>query len=304
MSTRSSRNAFTLVELLVVIAIIGILIALLLPAVQQAREAARRMSCSNNLKQIDLSIHNFHDTFGELPYAVRDRAEGDDGDTYRSGWIQILPFMEKDAVAQRWDPNERPESTVDNDGDGWSNGTLQQETIPTYLCPTMTMPTEELSDNRGPSSYQFCTSSSQSTYDLAYYGSEADGAIIPSYTNPSHAYAPQHYGDPTKLRDLTDGTSNTFMVGETDFTPEGVPSSSYGAVWAYGYTYGWGTGYNSFDDHDEATGTKIGGFRSQHPGGAHFALGDGSVRFVPATLDRDIYLAMFTRAGSEVAQLP
>ncbi|CAE7514042.1 unnamed protein product, partial [Symbiodinium sp. CCMP2456] len=141
MSTRSSRNAFTLVELLVVIAIIGILIALLLPAVQQAREAARRMSCSNQLKQVGLAMHNFHDTFGEFPFAMRDREEGSSVATYDTGWIQILPFLEQDAVASRWDPEERRNSTVDTDGDGWTNALLQQEIIPSYLCPTMTMPT-------------------------------------------------------------------------------------------------------------------------------------------------------------------
>lgn len=128
---RRSRRGFTLVELLVVIAIIGILVALLLPAVQSAREAARRMSCSNNLKQISLAAHNFHDTYKEFPYATRDRLSGDDGDTWSTGFIQILPFLEADAMAQLWDPNEPRDSTVDANGDGWTNALLQQEIIPT-----------------------------------------------------------------------------------------------------------------------------------------------------------------------------
>ncbi|MHC2068098.1 DUF1559 domain-containing protein [Bremerella sp. T1] len=312
MSTRSSRNAFTLVELLVVIAIIGILIALLLPAVQQAREAARRMSCSNQLKQVGLAMHNFHDTFGEFPFAMRDREEGSSVATYDTGWIQILPFLEQDAVASRWDPEERRNSTVDTDGDGWTNALLQQEIIPSYLCPTMTMPTGPVggSENRAPSSYQFCTFSDiDLQYGYAYRASgvpepACDGAIIltKTFTDSDNPAGPNHR-DATKFRDMTDGTSNTFMVGETDFTPRGVPSTEYGAIWSYGYFYGWGSSYHPFNKHDHTT-TTYGGFRSQHPGGAHFGLVDGSVRFVAETLNEDIYHAMFTRSGSEVAQLP
>lgn len=314
MSTRSSRSAFTLVELLVVIAIIGVLIALLLPAVQQAREAARRMSCSNQLKQIGLAIHNHHDTFGELPYAYRNRLDGDDGATYTTGWIQILPFLEKDAIAQRWDRFETKNSTADNDGDGWTNAMLQKEVIPSYLCPTMTMPNGPVysaSEDRAPSSYQFCTASNYEIKDSFVYppsGGEiaADGAIIitknKNYLGSNESPGPNHR-DPTKFRDITDGTSNTFMVGETDFTPQGVPSTDMGSIWSYGYLYGWGSSYYKFNKHDHAS-PPFGAFRSQHPGGAHFALVDGSVRFVAETLDADTYHAMFTRAGGEVAPLP
>lgn len=305
MSTKSSRTAFTLVELLVVIAIIGILIALLLPAVQQAREAARRMSCSNQVKQIGLATHNFHDTYGEFPYASRDRLPGDDGNTYATGWIQILPFLEQDAVARRWDPEEPRNSTTDTDGDGWTNATLQQEIIPSYLCPSMVMPNGDLAENRAPSSYQFCSGSVDISliHYAVYYGLDEpgyDGAIIPIKTNGTPG--PNHR-DPTSFRDIVDGTSNTFLVGETDFMPEGVPSTSYGAVWAYGYLYGWGSTYHPLNKHDH-TSTAYGGFRSQHPGGAMFSLADGSVRFVAETIDTDVYNAIGTRAGGEVAQLP
>ena len=226
-----SRKGFTLVELLVVIAIIGILVALLLPAVQSAREAARRMSCSNNLKQISLAAHNFHDTYKEFPYATRDRLEGDDGDTWSTGFIQLLPFLEADAMAQLWDPSEPRHSTVDADGDGWTNAQLQQQSIPTYLCSSMVLPAGPLggTEDRGPSSYLFCAgtpSSAMLHYGAYYPGGEPafNGAIIPvkTYIAPPTGAGPNHRR-PTKFRDIIDGTSNTLLAGETDFMPRGTP---------------------------------------------------------------------------------
>ena len=309
-SKRSSRQGFTLVELLVVIAIIGILVALLLPAVQAAREAARRMSCSNQIKQISLATHNFHDTYKQFPYATRDRLEGDTGDTWATGHIQILPFLEGDAVAQRWDPEEPRNSTVDTDGDGWTNALLQQEVIPTYMCPTMTMPTGPLTaEDRAPMSYLW-NAGSQDVALLHYaifYGvpePQYNGAIVPVKTYVASGSSPgPNHRQPTSFRDILDGTSNTFMVGETDFAPQGAPSTLYGGVWAYGYIgYSWGSAYHPFNKHDWTT-TVYGAFRSQHPGGAQFALSDGSVRFVAETIDHTVYQAYATRHGGEVAAL-
>lgn len=316
MSLHRSRNrkGFTLVELLVVIAIIGILVALLLPAVQSAREAARRMQCGNQLKQISLATHNFNDTYKEFPYATRDRLEGDDGNTWSTGFIQILPFLEADAMAQLWDPDEPRNSTVDTDGDGWTNALLQQETIPTYLCPSMVMPSGQLgaAENRGPSSYLFCAGTHSPVmlhYGAYFPGGEPafDGAIVPvkTYVAPPFGAGPNHR-KPTKFRDIIDGTSNTLLAGETDFMPRGLPSTDMGAVWAYGYIgYAWGTTDRKLNDHDiPTTAGTYGCFRSQHPGGVQFAIADGSVRFLPETIEHSVYQAVSTRAQGEAVSLP
>ncbi len=325
----SRRRGFTLIELLVVIAIIAILIALLLPAVQQAREAARRTQCKNNIKQIGLATHNFHDTFNYLPAACRqwdiaaatqyardyaaDIAAGNDGssvprptDAYNTGFIDILPFLEKDDVARRWDPTLTRSSTVDSDGDGYTNAMLQQMIIPTLLCPTMTLPTGPLgnTENRAPASYIW----SSGTPDAQQYAygtptkPKSNGAVVPVYQRGIYneaAYGPNH--KETKLRDITDGTSNTFMVGETDFMPQGVPSTSYGAAWAWGYMfYSTGSTYIRFNKHDNTT-VPYGAFRSQHAGGGHFAMCDGGVKFFSESIDYNLYQSLSTRAGGEVA---
>ncbi|MBI2478946.1 MAG: DUF1559 domain-containing protein [Planctomycetia bacterium] len=319
-SSRSVRRGFTLVELLVVIAIIGILVALLLPAVQSAREAARRMSCSNQLKQISLATHNYHDTYKKFPWAViedNDFISGgpaNPGSTWTPGHIQVLPFLEADAMAQLWDSSEPRNSTNDADGDGWTNALLQQEIIPTYLCPSMVMPNGLLgTENRAPCSYLW--SAGDADVALLHYAASYsvpepryNGAIVP-FKNESGGVNGR--GN-TSMRDIIDGTSNTFLMGETDFMPRGVPSTYYGGVWAYGYLgYSWGTSFHPLNKHDWTTSV-YGAFRSQHPGGAQFALADGSVRFVAETIDHHpvgdvaypgVYQAVSTRDLGEAATL-
>jgi prepilin-type N-terminal cleavage/methylation domain-containing protein len=183
----TDRRGFTLIELLVVIAIIAVLISLLLPAVQQAREAARRSQCKNNLKQITLATHMFHDTFNKFPYAARDLWPGESVANWGTGLSQILPYLEQDAIAKRWDPKLARNSTVDTDGDTYTNAILQQMTIPTFLCPTMNMPSAPLTENRAPCSYLFSAGTPEAS--LLHYGatepdfesSEQNTKIAPRY---------------------------------------------------------------------------------------------------------------------------
>ncbi|MDY3554368.1 DUF1559 domain-containing protein [Gemmata sp. JC717] len=303
--TRVPRRAFTLIELLVVMAIIAILIGLLLPAVQKVRAAAARLKCSNNLKQIALACHNYHDANQQFPYASTDRQPGETASTYVTGFILIMPYLEQDNVARRWNPKLARNSTDDSDGDGYTNAALQQTQIPTYTCPAMTPPSGPLggAENRAPSSYLF-SSGTQDPMLYAYYGffgaSEPafDGAIIPTR---DRGYTPTTVCPaPTRIAMITDGTSNTLLVGESDFKPRGVPSTELGAIWSYGYIgYTFGSTVHPFNKHNN-TSTLYGAFRSEHTGGANFAFADGSVSFIRDGINQQTFQWMSTRAGGEV----
>jgi prepilin-type N-terminal cleavage/methylation domain-containing protein/prepilin-type processing-associated H-X9-DG protein len=304
------RLGFTLIELLVVIAIIAILIALLVPAVQKVREAAARTQCLNNLKQVALATQNYHDAYKSFPYAARDYQPYETTASYDTGFIKIMPFLEQDAVAKRWDPKLPRNSTIDNDGDGYTNAMLQKMLIPTYVCPSMSPPSGTLggAEQRAYCSYLF-NAGSWDCQLYAYWSMYGlpeppafDGAIIPIYS-PENTAGPRKNTAPTRMGSMSDGTSNTFLVGETDFKPKGVPSTEMGGIWGYGYIgYTYGSTFHPFNKHDN-TATVYGAFRSEHSGGCNFALVDGSVRFVTNSVTLAVYRAYSTRAGNEVASL-
>jgi prepilin-type N-terminal cleavage/methylation domain-containing protein len=284
------QRGFTLIELLVVIAIIAVLIALLLPAVQQARESARRTQCKNNLKQIVLAVHNYHDTFSILPNT---EVGGTGAYDRASAFLAILPYLDQSTLYTRYDANAGNAVAF--------NMEVVSQRIPAYLCPSATFRRQVPisgcdANNRAPATYALSTGSGDPWGTLAT-GNPHNGMFV----NPGSGR--------TSLRDLTDGTSNTLAIGEAawnigDYLFTSGPCSGQQR---WGFTY-WSSPYPlSIAFTTQAPfNPKSGGanvlsrFRSEHVGGAQFALADGSVRLVTENIDQNLLNALATRAGGEV----
>ena len=283
---------FTLIELLVVIAIIGILIAMLLPAIQAAREAARRMQCSNNLRQISIGTHLYCDSHGSLPPA-RTIVDGG-GMAFGSTLLIILPYVEQAATLVVYDPEA---GILDEKNRG-----VATTPIPIYRCPSMvltrTVPDFECTGEYGaPGSYAISTGTNHTLQ-----------------THTGVMVRPEE--GPIAIKDVVDGTSNTIMFGEFDFGLEGLPwlscspSRSTGcggrsqwAVGVHGGGWTWGSTLGEFNPTVYTKGTSYAfNFRSDHPGGVNFAMVDGSVRFVNEAVQHDTLDAFATRAGEEIIE--
>ncbi|MBA4191635.1 MAG: prepilin-type cleavage/methylation domain-containing protein [Planctomycetaceae bacterium] len=296
----NARRGFTLIELLVVIAIIAILIGLLLPAVQKVREAAARAKCQNNLKQIGLALHNYHDATQQFPPGA--------GTANGLSWrVYILPYIEQDVLYRKFDL-----------GPGaWNGGTNKEgpskmvhalNRVPAYNCPSVPVilasnGSSKLGDGR-------------QTYTSDYHGvagpkgtNPASSAAYSVDANPSGngGFALQGIlGKDSKARfgSLADGTSNTLMVGEVSVRlSSGAVLDSDGADWVRGMS---GNGMAACRNVQNAINTSYNGvyndisFGSPHTGGAQFVMGDGSVRFLQASVDLALYKATASMDGGEV----
>ncbi|EAQ82704.1 DUF1559 family PulG-like putative transporter [Blastopirellula marina] len=306
------RFAFTLVELLVVIAIIGVLIALLLPAVQQAREAARRMQCSNNLKQMALAMHNYHDTYQYFPIGTYQfDASGFYTNRAFMGWsIGILGFIEQQNLFDRYDSSNGSLSSV--------NQFVRESVISTYNCPSDPNAGQLFEPATGAccgrkfasSSYRGISGRSEGVNyfdDIRHIrvAKKEDGGILTALEEGGRA---------SRFADITDGTSNTFLVGEAHAT--GSPERS--TFWAHTFTsYALGSitvgypaptfGITDYSNcvavaNDQGVGVDackryLG---SMHTGGVQFARADGSVSFTSETIDQAILGGHATASGSEV----
>jgi len=310
--------AFTLVELLVVIAIIGVLIALLLPAVQQAREAARRSQCRNNLKQMGLALHNYHDVYGSLPPAtVRAPYTTSAGWFGKPGWgwgSLILPFVEQDALHEALGVSI---NRLENYATIPNGVALTQTKLPVYLCPSS--PIDDLNAKFKKNAFDAADVPASSNYK-AVFGSFNEGATSGGPSDcPSGWYRGYCFnaetglfggGSKVKFRDITDGTSNTLAIGEVTYGDLGDGVDRMASVWVGMYN---GSGYSGNDSVvrvlseslADTTARRINGtfrnsFSSHHPGGAQFLFGDGSVHFLPETIDGQASEDLADRADGNV----
>jgi prepilin-type N-terminal cleavage/methylation domain-containing protein/prepilin-type processing-associated H-X9-DG protein len=309
MSRNTNHTAFTLIELLVVIAIIGLLIALLVPAVQKVREAAARLQCLNNLKQIGLGCHGFHDAKKAFPPGYLASVPYIDGETDTSpgwGWgAFILPFLEQEVVFRRLDFTQPVQNCV-----------AIQTMLPVYLCPSDNLPSSAFSvpDAFGnsvalaaPSSYKGCVGGDESSTS----GPSGLGMLFRNSR--------------IRMTEVRDGTSNTILVGEHAWGNAngiwaGVPAGAVTMRGAQnpnpGSQSSWGPAADLVLAHshlNNATSDADGGlddFASLHSGGSNFLFADGSVHFIRSipgdnpdgtyTPDSLAFQALGTRARGEI----
>ena len=311
MAVRVRKQGFTLVELLVVIAIIGILVGLLLPAVQAAREAARRMQCSNNLKQIGLSLHNYESSYKVFPAGniVNNRNGVVSGD----GWTwhaRILPFVEQTALYNQ------VSSVMGTDIGGTTSAPQllagRDTRLSFFQCPTHPDGVANPSKN----GYQLSTYNAVCGSTTFNDGAEVDNFNAIAYRGNGMFFL----NSKVRFGDITDGTTNTFLVAEVQDELKGSPNSNRwpGSDRKYCFSGG-GDGNPPTDITEYLVGMESNdpinanirdssGFYnntgeyagSYHTGGAQFVLGDGSVRFISQNIDMPTYRALSTRNGGEV----
>lgn len=307
-----SRRGFTLTEVLVAVSIIAILIALLLPAVQAARESARRIACQNNLKQIDLALTLYEASHGRFP-AGRVGCDDSGGRSARlhcqpgmstqqktgaSGFVTLLPFLEQAALSRQIAVDSGGLWNRDVDDLAWYGSPNKwrgvKQHLSVYWCPSE--PSEKQSRVYAPvraatSTYAFCS------------GSLGPGTpeLDVKYANNGVFYYAHH----TRRNEISDGLSNTVLVGEVSH-PNTWESSN---VWTYAIANA-DCLRNTANPLNLPPGAGVveelrnGAFASRHSQGAYFAFGDGRIAFIQEGVDLTVYQAVSTRSGAEVVPLP
>ncbi len=339
---RARRSAFTLIELLVVIAIIAILIALLLPAVQQAREAARRTQCKNQMRQVAVAIHNYESSVGCFPPGQVRLSLTTWSMPRVRGWslyVQLLPYFEQAALYKQWDFAD----PLTN----YKSSTRAGTVLSVLICPSANLqnPYNDAGDLHALTSYGG-NGGTQSHPPDKLSGDGIFSSVGPPITMPTTLQHPI-----VRPRDVTDGLSNTLLLGErshvdpnydtfttlsqfnykmgawghwapsggnyglTDVTLSSLAPINYQVPWAFGasgaptdgavFKTGSGADTNRLPPNTEsdfgAETLRLCAIGSQHPGGAHVALADGSVRFLSENMSHTVLAYVSTRAGGEVA---
>jgi prepilin-type N-terminal cleavage/methylation domain-containing protein/prepilin-type processing-associated H-X9-DG protein len=320
--TRSRRAGFTLIELLVVIAIIAILIGLLLPAVQKVREAAARMSCSNNLHQLALAAHNYHDANGffapawrnPTPFTTFTNVIQDppllDAPRFTNCLIELLPYIEQDNLQKNW-------NWTDINANRGPDGSVSSQVVKIFLCPS------------SPLAPQPKATVSGNVYGLNSYAGVAGRYSFRAFVGSAFTISNDgifYINSRVKMTAITDGTSNTFLFGERYHRDPNF-DRMYTNFPIIGWSgWAWCDQGNAIGDFlvgaaqpinwmipDSATGPnsssnpwvqqRLSTMGSGHTGGANVAMADGSVRFVRDSVPLPILQAFCTRAGSEIANL-
>jgi prepilin-type N-terminal cleavage/methylation domain-containing protein/prepilin-type processing-associated H-X9-DG protein len=300
------RHGFTLIELLVVIAIIAVLIGLLVPAVQKVREAGNRIACSNNVKQLGLALHSYHDAMHKLP------AGGQSTGNLTSWLVYILPYIEQDNLSKQYDLTQSYlSSTGGRAASSYNNLAVGAQKVKIFYCPSGT---DALSGSNGENHAGVNNPSTHYYGNMGPTGTGSTGTGSITYSSvgagTNGAYSTQGVlGQDTSIRltDITDGTSNTLMVCERSwFEPSDVDSYR---TWIRGCNAGCGASKNVTNPINATYYNGAGNFNdisfgSMHPAGANFGMCDGSVRFISASIDLNTYKAAASRNGAEVLQLP
>jgi len=296
-----SRLGFTLIELLVVIAIIAILVALLLPAVQQAREAARRSSCKNNLKQIGLALHNYHDTHNCLPIGAMNQ-NPNSLHVRAPNWAwnaHLAPAMELSASYDALRVGENPMAALSD-----SRKAILQTPVPAWRCPSDVGPDiqEDFVDRQA---HDLTNTVDVPLVTVNYVAVNSAGNIRPNADNDNDGNLREVNDDATgafyrnskiRFRDITDGLTNTLLVGERVYQKSDNSNNRPGAG------TGWlspgadgnhnskmaathGSGFRKLNCPENAECRRA--FLSNHKGGVQFVMGDGSVRFLSENIEHD-----------------